>query len=313
MALHRLNSILNNNEAIRVNLAVSRDQLEASFRLRFSVYSEMNYLNQSICADPSHLDIDSYDFLSFHIVAILSTTGTVVGTARLIVAELPATFPGNPLESLLGLQRRQATWCREIADAVREERFRDAIDSPYMFPLPVLQSFDFNANDANTPDDGWKKLLDSAGTLGEISRVVVDPHYRGLKLSTLLMRACLATAVVLKRHRILLECIPDHESMYAKFGFCRLSVPATPAVALDVSAIAMGLELEPGLLNEAFSLAQKDIAMLRSTITPTNNQGGRGSGHLCLCNRTQCWKYGDYQERTKEDCPLKLLHRAVRS
>ena len=98
---------------------------------------------------------------------------------------------------------------------------------------------------------------------GEISRVVVSPLHRGLGVSALLMRAVISAAFHLKKKFLLLECVPAHAKMYAKYGFQLIEGHHCRAQEQDQVAVGMLLSLDDHpFYNKAVALAKSDGQML---------------------------------------------------
>src|SRR5258707_780862 len=91
---------------------------------------------------------------SLRFVATDHASGEVVGTARLVLSRVPQhlryTIIGRP-DRTLEIQR---DWCQAIADAETYDVFRKKLKNPYMLPLPILQSSDFQ--------DRWQEMLEEA-------------------------------------------------------------------------------------------------------------------------------------------------------
>jgi GNAT superfamily N-acetyltransferase len=102
--------------------------------------------------------------------------------------------------------------------------------------FPILLSTDFRRNQ--------KQVIDEAVYGCELSRLVILPAYRGFGISRVLIKAAIAKAFQLKRKSLLLECIPKHVEMYAKYGFKRLDgAPHSRPSDLDQYAIGMRLSM----------------------------------------------------------------------
>jgi GNAT superfamily N-acetyltransferase len=294
---------LADNEALVVRLARDEDDLRACLRLRFDVYDRLFYLEERISDCPARLDVDLYDTRSLHFLAESSLSGDVVGTVRLVLPRLlfPSqknTVIGSPAPATV---QRQARLCQKIADDEAHQgntALADKLGEASFAALPILQSNDFREKTA--------EMLANAKMQTELSRLIVQPHYRGLGVSRLLIRAVVAAARDIERDIILLECVPAHAGMYAKHGFTRMQGHHGRVQDLDQLAVAMSLQLTESPLDQAASLARRDLEMIRSG--PPDDDMLLGTKHLCLCNARDCWYSGAYGSRTKQRCPLRQDH-----
>ncbi len=257
----------------------------------------MGYLEDSVWAAPSGLEIDLFDLASIHLAAVDKLTGDVVGTLRLVLQHVGRHTPGSIIGCASNVLARQQDWCREIAQSVTEEVFRHALNRALVLPLPILENSDFG--------ERWPEFLDANRTKygGEVSRVVVAPRYRGMGVSRLLMRAGIAIAFDMGKTCLLLECIPAHVKMYQKYGFEPLAGHHCRTQGLDQIAVGMRLDLEDSPFNTAVSLAKRDIRVLQRD--PPDADGLAGSKALCLCANRPCWRDGDYGSMGHSQCPLR--------
>ena len=269
-------SELNDNEAIVVRLARNERDMRECLHLRFQVYDRLGYLEERISNCPAELEMDCYDNRAIQFLAQSTRTDHVVGTVRLLLPQpLPATLPPSVIgSSPCATVEVQARLCRQIALAeakadARNVALADKLNEGNFAPLPILQSNDFR--------EKTSRVLGQAKFQVELSRLVVWPRYRGLKISHLLIRAVVAVAHDLRRDIVLLECVPAHVPMYENFGECWTVGAPTPtrrgferiqgqhgrAQDLDQVAVAMKLELTPCPLDHAASIANRDLEMIR--------------------------------------------------
>ena len=286
---------------VQVRLVQSEEELRKCMALRYQIYDLMGYLAEDIANCKAGLEIDSFDINAVHFIAVIAKTVEIVGTTRLVLQEAPRfvreSIIGAPAQTL-ALHRG---WCQNIANDTGNSAFLKRIQHPYFVSLPILQSADFRQR--------WAKELQDCARGGEISRVVVNPAYRGLGVSRLLMRAAIATAVDLQKSFLLLECVPTHAKMYAHYGFHLLEGHHCRAQELDQVAVGMRLDLQVEPPNEAVALARRDLSMVAGE-KPQPAQLSQ-SGFLCLCQITTCWREGYYESRGKENCPLRTLFQEV--
>jgi predicted GNAT family N-acyltransferase len=185
---------------IDIQVIESQADLLSYFQLRHLVYTPMSYLPADVEQVQARLDIDWFDTRSIHIGAFEQGNGhkKLIGTARLITTE--------------PLRPDHAKWTRELAesDPVLAYLVRQAVQAL----LPVFQSQDLE-----------KHLFEASRQsflVGELSRVIVHPAYRGAGLSTKLVEKVIALAKEFEVHELFLECLPMHERVYAPAGFCTL-------------------------------------------------------------------------------------------
>jgi hypothetical protein len=285
-------------DAVVIRLAQSKDELFKCFRLRHEVYGLMGYLDEEILASQSKIEMDSFDQMSLHFLATDIKSDSTVGTLRLVLPRpspmLRNTIIGNPYE----VYATHARWCEEIARAASEDSFRKRLSHPYMAALPIFQSFDFRQR--------WEKVLLPPSSYAEISRVVVSPKFRGLAVSKLLMHTAIAAAISLRMKFLLLDCIPDHVPMYAKYGFVELGGTHSRVQELDQLAVGMKLDLDETPNNLAFQLGKRTIEAIHRG--PLDSKMLFGTKHLCLCARKACWENAEYKFRTLRSCPLWEQH-----
>ena len=291
-------SELDGTKAVRVHMVRSKDELSDCFALRHKVYGLMGYLESEVISTSAKIEIDAYDHKSLHFIATHYDSGESVGTLRLVLPRPGIEFRKSIVGSADRTFDQQSDWCRDIAREQPDKIFREKLNAPPAVSLPIFQSFDFRKQ--------WDKVMEPKGAYCEVSRVVVEPKFRGLGISSLLTRAAIAAALDLQKRVILLECVPTHVSMYEKYGFVMLEGEHYRNQQVDQLAIGMKLELSRGLHGGAVSLANRDIQMIHSGKSDPKQLFG--SKHLCLCNRKHCWSQGSYEFWLHQHCPLRHFH-----
>jgi predicted GNAT family N-acyltransferase len=290
---------IDQGSAIKVHLARSQAELRACLALRYQVYEMMGYLEDEVSASASKLELDWFDLNALHFAAVDHATGRMAGTARLVLPNIAPFLVDSVVGRAVQTREAQAGWCRAIAAEAVDTIFRRKLTRGFLLSLPILQSTDFR--------DRWPDVLHEADEGGELSRVIVAPRYRGGGISRLLVRAAIATAFDLRKRYLMLECVPAHEAMYAKYGFTPLEGYHTRTAELDQVALGMTLKLSDRADNSAVALAKRDLEMIRRG---TIGAGALGDGaHLCLCENTFCWNSGGYDFRARQSCPLHAVHR----
>ena len=287
-------STMERRDAIRVHRVQSAAEMKECFRLRHRVYDTLGYLEEPISRSASGIDVDSFDTRSIHFAAVDHRSHEPVGTARLVTTvpqRIGQTIIGDPWRVI----QDHAQWVKAIGRQalLKEDRiFHEKIHQSTELPFPILFNSDFGTR--------YRAFMEQHPPAlgGEISRVVVSPLYRGLGVSALLMRAVISAAFHLKKKFLLLECVPTHAKMYAKYGFQLIEGHHCRAQEQDQVAVGMLLSLDDHPFNKAVALAKSDGRMLGESKT------------LCLCHNSECWKRREFQFRHHEGrCPLIEVHR----
>ena len=287
-------SVMDPAIAAQVKMVNSFDEFKESLRLRHRIYKLLGYSHDVVNEADRCFDLDRYDAAALHFVAIISSgdATTVVGTARLVCNSFDLLRG-----SLLGNSTSFPEWRREFVERVAtgSPSLRSELSSSesMMAGLPVFETFDIVPL--------TKSLQISNTGLGEVGRVVVAEKFRGLGISRLLVRVCIATARDLELEHLFLDCIPQHMHLYEKCGFKQVSHAAPHEdVRVGQFATLMHLDLGNEIADEFMVLAQRDIAMMKSFKIDTMPSGG-----LCLCAHADCWRSGIYGRKGASDCPLR--------
>lgn len=228
-------------DARQWEVGVVRDAqtLRKCLALRHKVYSALGYLDPEVAAAQLRIDLDGYDTRAKQFVVIDRSSQRVAATARLIS---PGILPwlNGPLNT-----PNYVAWCNALAREEPGRVYRRLLARPFVTPLPILDSF---AHFNNLSDQQRYQPLVYPQYSCELSRVVVDPDYRGFGLLRLLMERAIEEARINRKRYLLLECAPFHEQMYAKFGFKLIEDNGrchyTRAQRLDSWAVAMHLDLK---------------------------------------------------------------------
>lgn len=278
---------------IRLHAATTKEQLRACFKLRFKVYGLMSYLDPELAASPAQMELDFFDKSSLHFVAIEHKSGKVIGTSRLVVRSHSLMATGLFTEISRRRQNHQSRLSTQIVMESGDPTLYQRWQQTYAFSLPIFQSAQFS-----------KAWIDLSGPQEncEISRVIVDPVYRGRGVSRLLMRGMISVAHELKMKAVLLECAPHHIRMYQGYGFEVVEGLYSRVQELDQVAAGMRLDLEDMPHNSPTQMAKRDIAMIMSQPDPDPTVGP--SRYLCMCDMPNCWQQGSYQFHGKPQCPL---------
>jgi GNAT superfamily N-acetyltransferase len=193
----------------RFRLAENRDELVACFGLRYTVYDVMGNLSPEVLECGLGWEVDFHDGSALQYVAVDVETSAVVGTARLVVPNRPrGTY------ALADAFGAQGAWFRELTVGVVTPALRKKLLDAGTAALPMLQ----NARVGHA----WRPLMAQAVRGVEMSRVIVDPAYRGFGLARALVRLSLAAALELGRKTVFAECFPGLTPMYRQHGFSEI-------------------------------------------------------------------------------------------
>ena len=238
----------------------SCQQLRACMELRAKVYGALGYLHEEDSAPGPRVEMDGFDPVALHMKVVDKRQGElVVGTARLIVPSIRAQASRSSWVQLLDSYDR---WCEEIAVLEDTPELLQILESPPPYSLPIFDSFNYfeQLHDCIL---NFKHGVDP-DLCCELSRVVVDPMYRGLGISRLLIDKAIENSNALCRQHMLIECAPHHEAMYRKFGFKTIQDDKVKYYArpqrLDTYAVAMRRESDSTTANGKGNFNAKQIA-----------------------------------------------------
>jgi len=194
-------------------------ELKKCFCLRHRIYTIMGYLEDRKEAVPSRMEIDACDETAMHFAAFHRDRGfdTMAGTFRIVMADQPTTL--------------FSSWTRKLLDTDRQLRTLVSSES-YPLRLPVFQSQQL--------DDQLQESIENQLICAELSRVIVADEYRGLGLSTKLVERAQQEARNQQVHRFYLECLRQHEPLYAKLGF--ETIPGKTGRVLGVNRTMIAME-----------------------------------------------------------------------
>jgi ribosomal protein S18 acetylase RimI-like enzyme len=284
---------LDQTSSIEVRPVANAAELQRCLALRYEVYNLLGYLYEREDNETVGLELDYYDPSALHFIATVpGEPDRVAGTARLIVADTRVRRV-RLFGDTARIRERYRLLCEQVAATSVLLKNKMEI-GPGAAALPLLAAFDY--------DDLTPCASDTVGAFCELSRVVVAEEFRGLGVSRLLVRACIAAAFELQQRYIVLECIPQHVGLYEKYGFTTVrSSNHRRAWGIDQLAVVMRLDLDDVPTNEAVQIAKRDVAMMqipRSDTAPPSS--------LCLCRISPCWERGAYANRGLRDCPRRI-------
>jgi GNAT superfamily N-acetyltransferase len=170
------------------------------------VYDVMGNLSPEVIESGLGWEVDFHDGSALHYVAVDAESQAVVGTARLVVPNRPRGTYG-----LADAFASQGDWFRELTVGVVPPALRKKLLDAGTAALPMLQNVRVG--------QAWRPLMAQAVRGVEMSRVIVDPAYRGFGLARALVRLSLAAALELGRRTVFAECFPGLTPMYRQHGF----------------------------------------------------------------------------------------------
>jgi predicted GNAT family N-acyltransferase len=268
------------------------EDFQASLSLRYEAYGLLGYFHETMEQQSARLELDYYDQSALHLVAVAPgpPSRRVIGTARLVLART-RTRQAGLFGSAVAIRAHYTQLCERVAAGSRW-LMQKLEGGPGAAALPLFASFGYG--------DISPISATEIGDFCELSRVVVSEKFRGMGISRLLVRACVAAAIELGHRYVVLECIPQHVRLYAKMGFEKIGdVKHRRAWGVDQLAVVMRLDLQDTPYNIAVQLAKKDAEMMAVPRQATSRPA------LCLCRNLQCWGLGAYDSRGGRDCPLR--------
>ena len=242
---------------VRVEVVQSMDQLRDCLALRKKVYGLMSYLPDKIVADPSGIEMDGYD--------IGRSTWRPCGAPR-------SSARRGSLRNCLPMSTRSAESAsmrstHSVSTASGRRRSRGGPASRTR-EGSTARSSRCRSSSRATSAERWAEMLEQTSPGAELSRLVGGPACRGLGISALLIRAVLAKAFQIHRRVLLLECIPTHVPMYARYGFKPLSDdPHSRPTDLDQFAVGMWCRLDNS--SRAATAAEDLLAKTRMKLIPS--------------------------------------------
>ncbi len=242
------------SDPILIRALASEAEMMEYFKLRHRIYRIMGYLDQKAEFARSGMEINECDPNAIHIGAFAQSgpnKGKLIGTARLV-----------------GLERLDEQAARWTANLARSDPIlRSKLKYPMALGLPVFQSM---YDSMKTRAGGYVDLL-TREKCGELSRVIVEPAFRGGGIAGALVHFTLLKAFNLGINWFFLECLPVHETIYQKLGFRRIEGMEGEVINVKKTMIAM--EMNP-TATEALC-QETPMRRLMELI--------RDQGLLCLC------------------------------
>ena len=243
--------------AFTIKVLDTSSELIQSYRLRHEVFQSLGYLQR---ASKASLEIDEYDAYSIPFGAISLETRELVGTLRLITHRVQP-FYALRIQRILEL-------CNDPELSTQVLRRRSRV-------LPSITSSRINDCLACWNDGRQTE---------EFSRMITHPSFRGHGLSRRLIEFGLACSMITEAPMLIAACVPEHVSMYARYGYGRL--PGTEISRNDtVDQLASTVVCDSKRLPEpARSRVRAILTAMRSGEpecpfeSDAGNQGGRSRG-----------------------------------
>jgi predicted GNAT family N-acyltransferase len=239
------------------------------FGLRHRAYTVMGYLDRQVEDDQSETEIDWCDTTSLHFGAFekRGPNERLIGCARVVITPPSAFAPNKDL--IVNL-------------ASNDPVLRTRLERALPLGLPVFHSMGQRLFDVLASTALAEK------TCGELSRVIVNPEYRGSGLSAVLVRCAVFHALKSGVDRLFLECLEIHEQLYTKLHFRR--VPGAQGRVLSVGRTMIAMELD---------LLEVDVLIGAASLLKEQRQ-------LCACMHRHCYD-GGYELFGQPECPLRHL------
>jgi len=178
----------------------SAAEWEGYFSLRYRVWTECNFLRDKNKRTQTKWEIDWKDRMAIPLCAI-TPEGKVVGCTRV----------------LKSFGQEQQPYVSQIAKLLAETG-DEALQELFNYPIGAHEPFDllmefpgFRAH--------YKTLIIARKEPAEISRVAVDPDYRGQSLSEALVDTAVSYAAAKRLSPLLLACRESLAPLYEKCGF----------------------------------------------------------------------------------------------
>jgi GNAT superfamily N-acetyltransferase len=187
------------------------EQLLRSLELRFGLYGVLGLLSNEVRSANLGVELDFHDGMALHFGAIDQATGEIAASVRLVIPHQPWGVTGSVSPELRDAFRTQQSWFRRIAETLPAPALQKKLLESGVGALPLLQNAQL--------DTKWQNAINEGLNGVEISRVVVNPHYRDAGLSRALVQLAIANAYELGRRSIFAACFPSHVPMYSAYGF----------------------------------------------------------------------------------------------
>ena len=222
---------LRNGTVARVTSLETPEQFIAYFRLRYRVYTDLHYIPREK-RNKTGWDVDFKDRGGLALGAFSKPGGQLIGCARLLGS--------------LGEQSRHERVIAGLLRGANDEILVRNFEWPKgaNYPFDLLESFPgFSAI--------YRALVRNRITHAEVSRVIVDPEFRGRGLGEAIVDSLITIAEREKVAFLFLACVPEQAPFYRKCGFETLEgIRCDSFYEVNVGAIAMARDLSGARLLE---------------------------------------------------------------
>ena len=303
-------------KAVRVRIINSKLELKAALALRYKIYNKLGYIDKYNVGFSAGLDYDHYDRNSLHIGAYLEGSNNPIAYCRLIIESSGdlsySTHQQTIADPLTAIRKEQTSWLAEIQDKISNSflspdtgQFRKLRSGRPFGSMPVIQSMQHS--------DEINDLFNQGFKFAELSRVVVDERFRGLGISTVLIRSAKILSKYINIDVVLLECTPQHVRLYQKYDFEEVDdAHISSAYGLGIPARVMIHRLslpktptsQEGVKIDIDFKMWKDRSLAKlSSRGAVNAKDNCYKRYLCLCNHRECWN-GYYNLHEQDFCPI---------
>jgi ribosomal protein S18 acetylase RimI-like enzyme len=186
-------------ERFEIRPPASDEEWDGYFSLRYRVWEECNYLRDENKRARTKWEIDWKDRMAIPLCAI--TAGKVVGCVRV----------------LRSFGQDQQPYVSQIAKLLGETG-DETLQSLFHYPNGAHEPFDLLMEFPGFRAHSRALIMDRRES-AEISRVAVDPHYRGHALSEALVDTAVSYAAAKRLGPMLLACRETTAPLYEKCGF----------------------------------------------------------------------------------------------
>lgn len=214
---------------IEVRGLKNQNELREAFRLRYRTYQVMGYLGEDAFDNKTQMEVDWCDLSSNQYGAFVDDEGgerKLIATARLIMTRL--------------CDPRYPFWTAAVVRSNPSLRKSQARQQELLagFKLPIFLTLPLN--------EQMRQAAMATHPWAELSRVIVAPAWRGLGISTDLVKLAIHDADERKVEAVLLECLDLHMNMYKNLGFSVLDLRGE---VLQVGKTMLGMQRQHPAIN----------------------------------------------------------------
>jgi predicted GNAT family N-acyltransferase len=185
---------------ITIRTPTSDEELTKYFTLRYLVWNESGFLKASNRGSQKKWELDHSDRTALPLVAV-TNDGQTIGCVRLV-----RNYGREDNAYVRAIKR--------LLDGAGDRVLQGLFEFPHspMHPFDILEEFPgFRCQ--------YRELMKQEIELGEISRVVVDPEYRGNCIAEALVDTAITLATRQRVRCLFLACHDALSAMYQRSGF----------------------------------------------------------------------------------------------